>query len=467
MARCWRCGTPIGVFRYKCSACEGIEKINGLREEMASKHRELASVFQKNLELLSHEFSNIATILEWGFDEVSWQLEQQTEVLKRIDRTLKTPVQTQANEWRQIAEEMRRRGVLDESEKFFLKSLEANPLDYRTWIGLGKAYLQMGKPDKARAYWGKSLPHAPKKQIDYKSYSYRLIGHLDFCEDNPQKAAQVLKKAVELSPNYYPGHYDYAQYCALIGDKENCLSSLRIAILEEPLPLELVEKERNFDSVKTEVRKLLETIKSDENLLLYQKLKQVGDWAPDLFNAAGKEVAESKKLILSILSVLQDKQKAKKSSYHLYKLYEQKRRELEKTKDVAQRTELAKELHEIDRVRCLVGYDKTSLERQERVYSENLGSLEFNFNWAKRLINNIETYLDPRWRENPDAVQAQNFVKQVMRNRYPYSRPEWRENVREQIKEFLASARLQADYSKKEIMLIRKWLMNGGCLILL
>ena len=40
--------------------------------------------------------------MEWGFTGVCWQLEQQSNVLKGIDHTLRTPGETQANEFRVI-----------------------------------------------------------------------------------------------------------------------------------------------------------------------------------------------------------------------------------------------------------------------------------------------------------------------------------------------------------------------------
>ncbi len=289
--KCWSCGTEIpggGRYIFTCPTCSMVEEQKKIRERLEYSESkgiyeavelfgpdigEVVGILEAGFGGLSEQLSEIATgiasvasILEWGFEEIEWKLDQIRGTLKSIDKTLKSPSKTQANEWRQMAEELRRRGVLDGSEKFFLKSFEMNPLDYRTYIGLGKTYLQIGKGDKTRTYWEKSLLHAPKGEINYKSYSYRLIGRLDFCEDNPQEAASLLKTAIELSPNYYLGHYDYAQCCALIGDKENCLSSLQTAIVKEPIPFELVEKERNFKPFSGEVENLLKEISSNRDL---------------------------------------------------------------------------------------------------------------------------------------------------------------------------------------------------------
>jgi len=260
--RCWSCGSDLaGGSRhiFTCPLCRAVEEQKKIRETLeASRAQTLYEAVQ-----ISAGLTEIASILEWGFEELEWELGQIRGILGSIDKTLKTPRRTQAKELQEMAGELRRRGLLDDSEKYFLQSLELNPLDYRTYIGLGKTYLQIGELSKARTYWEKSLPHAPKEEIDYKSYSYRLIGRTYFCEENYQQARWTLLTAIELSPRYYLGYYDYAQYCALVGAKESCLSSLQTAVFGEPSLLELAERERNFGSLREEVRSFLGKIKSE------------------------------------------------------------------------------------------------------------------------------------------------------------------------------------------------------------
>ena len=63
-----------------------------------------------------------------------------------------------------------------------------------------------------------------KKEIDYRSYSYRLIGHIYACDEDYNQTISVLQSSIDLSPTYEDGHYDYAQYCAHAKNKEICLS---------------------------------------------------------------------------------------------------------------------------------------------------------------------------------------------------------------------------------------------------
>ena len=169
MGRCWTCGSNIPEkigFWHTCRICTQTKELMKVREILETSS---ISNFDQAADLLgaeiSYQLSGIASVIEWGFEELHWRIEQATGVLKSIDKTLKTPSQTQANEWRQIAEELRWRIVLDEAKEFFLKSLNTNPLDYRTHIGLGKTYLQLGEIEEAKIILEKSLPHDQKETL--------------------------------------------------------------------------------------------------------------------------------------------------------------------------------------------------------------------------------------------------------------------------------------------------------------
>jgi tetratricopeptide (TPR) repeat protein len=99
--------------------------------------------------------------------------------------------------------------------------------------------------------------------FDYKSYSYRLIGHIYACEEDYEQAEAALKLATELSPDYEDGNYDYAQYCALLREKDKCLTALRKAISDKSLYFYLAQKERNFDPLRHEVQILLNGISTE------------------------------------------------------------------------------------------------------------------------------------------------------------------------------------------------------------
>jgi tetratricopeptide (TPR) repeat protein len=305
MAECFTCGTYVNDSSFSCPVCENSEELEHLRKELRDAKGDLSEridylegIVGEGLRALAEAFSGMASAMEWGFQELSWQLQQQTDVIRSIDHTLKTPDQTHANELRQMADELRRRGVLNKAEKFYLDALKLNPLDYRIYIGLVWTYLRENKFADAKAILEGSLPHAPKKGgLDYKSYTYRLIGRIHYCEGNYTQAVYNLQLAAQLSPSYVVSLYDLAQYCARIGDKKGALPLLKEVILAKPRFWYLASKEQNFNPIRNEVVKLLEDIKEDA----FRKAKDVVNQAERSLNSANekasKVIEEMEKLI--------------------------------------------------------------------------------------------------------------------------------------------------------------------------
>ena len=276
--RCWTCGADVEGYRYSCATCRNLPELKSLRKSAESQIKAISQqngtglqspqigfgalqkIQQEGLKVFDGRLpAAIAAVIEWGFGEIEWRLLQQAHGLQSLAAALKTPGQLQAEEWRNMAEELRCRGVLDESEEFYRKALDLNRLDYRMYVGLAITYLQGQKFEQAQSILERSLPHAPVREIDYKSYSYRLLGHIYGCAENYPAAFAALRAAVELSPNYLDGYYDCAQYAALAGRTEESLAFLRKAVMK-PLYFALAQKENNFAAIRPELQSLLFTI---------------------------------------------------------------------------------------------------------------------------------------------------------------------------------------------------------------
>lgn len=269
--KCWTCGHKVETFSFKCPACKNLTEMKKLTEIVSAKaaseavrhgdlERELQHYFNELSGTVSTGLSNIAHAVEWGFRGLSWRVEQQTEVLRSIDETLKTPARTEANEYRQQAEEAERLGALADAQERYERALVLNIIDYRIYVGLAETLIQQDKFEEARQILERSLPYAPKGEIDYKSYSLRLTGHIHACEENYGAAVATLRQATELSPSYADAHYDYAQYCAQTGDTKRCLESLSQAVDAKPLYWSLAFREQNFDPARALVDEMLRRV---------------------------------------------------------------------------------------------------------------------------------------------------------------------------------------------------------------
>src|SRR6266403_1955200 len=101
MARCWTCHRRVAGFRFTCPACQACVELRTLRKTVAESQLELAgqlanleqtvqSGFDELSNSISSGFSILASAMEWGFQELSWQVAQQTEVLRGLDERLKS-----------------------------------------------------------------------------------------------------------------------------------------------------------------------------------------------------------------------------------------------------------------------------------------------------------------------------------------------------------------------------------------
>ena len=262
MYSCWTCGTPNRHFCFSCPSCQAVTQLKGLRRDIAASSASSDALLEKHFQNLKAQNENIATILEWGFADIKWELQQQTAVLVSIDHTLKNRRQTEANELRQMGETARERGSLVKAEEYFRDSLKHSDLDYRTHVGVALTYLEMNRPDEAKACLQESLRHAPDSLN--KSISYRLLGRTAASEDDYGTAVQMLEYAIRESPSYVEGHYDYAQYAARMGQFPASVGSLEVAIKCRSLYWYLAQKEQNLRPLKGWLKDLLIKMREEQ-----------------------------------------------------------------------------------------------------------------------------------------------------------------------------------------------------------
>jgi tetratricopeptide (TPR) repeat protein len=232
-----------------------------------------------------------------GLSELQWELAQQTDVLKSIDEKLENPSQTQAKEWREMGETLRHRGDLTKAEKFFTKSLEESPIDYRTYVGLAETYLKMERFDDARKKLEESFIHAPKPSL--LLYSARRIAHIDACSDDFESAFDTIniplskirevsdKRLTEVNYQYGNALYDRAQYAARTNRMGVCLASLEKSIKYDASYFYLAEYEKNFEPMREVVDLTLRKIKDAAKNKLSSVLSAIEPNIPDVDEVVG------------------------------------------------------------------------------------------------------------------------------------------------------------------------------------
>lgn len=278
MPSCWTCGSPVAAFQHSCAECSQLAALDTIKgelvdievQETAGNVIEFAQlqVLRQSFGEISKGLSKICSAIRWGVNEIRWNLQQQTEILKSIDQTLKTPSETQANEWRMMADTLRERDVLYDAEEFYQKALDANRLDYRIYVGLADVLIRTNRHTEALELLDRSMPHAPQdgdanaEIQDWRSYSLRLQGHILSCMDDYEGAVSKVTESLERSPKYHEAQFDLAQYRAALGHP-GFLTNLVDAIHGHPVYWYLARRNRLLRKMKAPVQGLLISLLDD------------------------------------------------------------------------------------------------------------------------------------------------------------------------------------------------------------
>ncbi|MFA6001972.1 MAG: hypothetical protein WC828_07655 [Thermoleophilia bacterium] len=218
------------------------------------------------------------------FEDLSWKMQLQSQSLQSIDGALRNPGQIKANELRRMAEELVDRRELAEAEPRFINSLEANPLDFRTYVGLAHIYISEQRFDDAKHYLGKSLSHASEipqqteEGIDnYKSVSFRLLAIVEARQGNYDAALILVDDALAWSPRYATVLYERAKYLAAVGNLGECVSTLLKAIKEKPYFWDFARKEKYFSKFRVEIDDFLNDVLADVSRETNELISKLND----------------------------------------------------------------------------------------------------------------------------------------------------------------------------------------------
>jgi len=122
-------------------------------------------------------------------------------------------------------------------------------------IARGARLAGFGKFDAAKAEYDKALSIDPNNP---GGWSYE--GYLEYRMGNIQKGAEMLNRAVELSPNEPWNHYNYALALWDLGEKSKAVSEVGRSINLDSTFKEIVAKDPQFLKFRSdpEFRKLIE-----------------------------------------------------------------------------------------------------------------------------------------------------------------------------------------------------------------
>jgi len=214
-----------------------------------------ASRISSQLSDFSRGIEEIKCTLDWGFSEIIWQLELQTETLRGILKVLQAPLDTQAKELRRRAEEAYRNGWIDDALEDFIESEKKNKYDFTILQSLGNIYLFHQKiQEKALEYYEKAAKYAKPYSYYHVSLALLHVGLVRYLQGDFQKAYKATLEAVELSPEFYEAHYEHGRYCAKLGKYDEAIDHLDKAIRGDRYYCVKADLEKDFDGMRKQLR---------------------------------------------------------------------------------------------------------------------------------------------------------------------------------------------------------------------
>src|SRR5690606_29126267 len=97
------------------------------------------------------------------------------ELLDSIDQTLKAPNKTEALENYEMGYSLAQKGKFTLAIDFFKKSIQLNPLHYRSYVQLALTYMLLKDYENALIYARESVDFAPEDNNELLAYSHYLV----------------------------------------------------------------------------------------------------------------------------------------------------------------------------------------------------------------------------------------------------------------------------------------------------
>ncbi len=225
-----------------------------------------------NMKSVGQGMRGLQAAFEWGISDVVWLVEKNTEEFRNVMINICPFSDEQMDKARYQADGAYAKGAIQDAlEKLLeLKSFIQN--DFPNTISLGMVYL-FHDIDKKRAldYFDKAIEYVKPFSPYYVSYAllYKALIKRDF--GLIEEAEKCTREAMKSSPDFDEAMYQNAQYNALLERPEKAIPLLRQVIKRDIVYCLKIKREKDFEQIKTEVTKMFEEIRDNEN----EKVKKI------------------------------------------------------------------------------------------------------------------------------------------------------------------------------------------------
>jgi tetratricopeptide (TPR) repeat protein len=239
--------------------------------------------------------------------DLVWRSEMQRESLTSILEEIRVAeFEREARAYRTRAERAYQNGWYEEALGDFLEAEKRNYPDYTVHRSIAQIYLyHIINLPKALEYFLKAAKYARPSDQKQAAEAHYFAGIVCVIERRLEPAVEHLRQSTELNSELAEAHYERSRVASLLGDGEQAVASLALAIKGDARYYERARGDAAFDSIRRHVQILLDQLmrpvreKIDEvkqdaaQLDGYLIARSMEEEISDAFNQLRRQAAES------------------------------------------------------------------------------------------------------------------------------------------------------------------------------
>lgn len=263
---------------------EQTEELQEQTEELRFQTQELGNI-RANIEGMREE-------MEWGFMLIAERMDRQTELfskalekLDEIQKTLKSPLMTQAWELFELGEQRLRQGLLDKALDVYLQSEQKNEVNFLLQRRLGMLFLEginsecnvidFAKAEQHLLLAARYAQASEKIEPNWKYFcaeAYYRAGNAAYLMGEQctqvsdiegmhrclNRSLEYLSKALALRPDFTQCLYSQAKCHALLGQESKALEIFR-ALSDRNRNYSEILQDKDFDRIRADIKKIFES----------------------------------------------------------------------------------------------------------------------------------------------------------------------------------------------------------------
>ena len=230
-----------------------------ITDQISQGTRDVVSAVQQGSSNIVDSIQRMSDYLGSELCEIRWAMERQTEVSQQI---LETLLKSLSNESRQYFEQGVRCYETNEynfAKERFSKALEADRTNYFAYQYLG--FVSVVENNSKEAIRNFELARKFATKDYHRALALSHIARGKWASGDRSNAVEYAAAAARVHPRTAKFWYDLASYNASLGQTAEAISALSKAIEEHSTYWAVVSSDVDFDSIRADVNRLLNTLR--------------------------------------------------------------------------------------------------------------------------------------------------------------------------------------------------------------